>query len=135
MLILFVEPWEFCSSQSSAGLHTVLLRTNLTENAFGTRSERVCKCVPFAFHLRSICVPFAFHSRFICVPFAFHMRSIRVPFAFHLRSICVPSVPICVPLSLERIQERIQERVPVTRSGNARKKIEYHRKISLLLTK
>ena len=78
------------------GFATVLLRNNLTENAFGTRPERVRKCVPFAFHSRSI-----------RVPFAFHLRSIRVPFAFHLRSICVP---ICVPLSLERIQER----VPVT---------------------
>ena len=37
--------------------YTVLLRNNLTENAFGTRPERVRKCVPFAFHLRSICVP------------------------------------------------------------------------------
>ena len=53
---------------------TVLLRNNLTENAFGTRPKRVLKCVPFAFHLRSICVPFAFHLRSICVPF---------PFAFH----------------------------------------------------
>ena len=33
--------------------YTVLLRNNLTENAFGTRPERVRKCVPFAFHLRS----------------------------------------------------------------------------------
>ena len=41
------------------GSSTVLLRNNLTENAFGTRPERV----PFAFHLRSIPVPFAFHLR------------------------------------------------------------------------
>ena len=34
---------------------------------------------------------------------AFRLRSIRVPFAFQ-------SVPICVPLLLERVQER----VPVT---------------------
>ena len=33
---------------------TVLLRNNLTENAYGTRPERVHKCVPFAFQ-------FAFH--------------------------------------------------------------------------
>ena len=37
--------------------YTVLLRNNLTENAFETRPERVRKCVPFAFHSRSICVP------------------------------------------------------------------------------
>ena len=77
---------------------TVLLRNNLTENAFGTRPERVRQCVPFAFLSRSICVPFAFRS-----------RSVRVPFAFQ-------SVPICVPLLLERIPKR----VPVTlaiRSG------------------
>jgi hypothetical protein len=42
---------------------TVLLRNNLTENEFGTRPKRVLKCVPFAFHLRSICVPNAFHLR------------------------------------------------------------------------
>jgi hypothetical protein len=38
---------------------TVLLRNNLTENAFGTRPERV----PFAFLLRSIRVPIAFQLR------------------------------------------------------------------------
>ena len=61
------------SSLGSAS--TVLLRNYLTENAFGTRPERVPKCVPFAFHSRSIRVPFAFHSRSNCVPFAFHLRS------------------------------------------------------------
>jgi hypothetical protein len=64
-------------------LHTVLLRNNLTENAFGTSPKRVLKCVPFAFHLRSICVPFAFHLRSKCVPFAFHFYwnapAFRVP--------------------------------------------------------
>ena len=95
--------------------HTVLLRNNLTENAFGTRPERVRKCVPFAFHLRSIRVPFAFHSRSICVPFAFHLRSIRVPFAFHLRS---------------NLRSTFTGTHPGTRSSNARNKIEYHRKIS-----
>ena len=34
-------------------LVTVLLRNNLIENVFGTRLERVRKCVPLAFHLRS----------------------------------------------------------------------------------
>ena len=68
--------------------YTVLLRNNLTENAFGTRPKRVLKCVPFAFHLRSICVPFAFHLRSICVPFAFQMRSICVPLL--LERTCVP---------------------------------------------
>ena len=33
--------------------NTVQLRNNLTENEFGTRPERVRKCVPFAFHSRS----------------------------------------------------------------------------------
>jgi hypothetical protein len=45
---------------------TVLLRNILTENAFGTRPERVRNAFLNAFHLRSI---FAFHSRSICVPF------------------------------------------------------------------
>ena len=98
---LFVTNWEAYNSLRGLkikkapgpdGIPTVLLRNNLTENALGTRPERVSKCVPFAFHLRSI-----------RVPFAFHLRSIRVPFAFQ-------SVPICVPLSVERIQKR----VPVT---------------------
>ena len=62
----------------------LLLRNNLTENAFGTRPKRVLKCVPFAFHLRSICVPFAFHLRSICVPNAFHLRSTFT--GTHLRS-------------------------------------------------
>ena len=58
---------------------TVLLRNNLTENAFGTRPERVRNAFLNAFH-------FTFHLRSIRVPFAFHLRSIRVPIAFHLRS-------------------------------------------------
>ena len=49
-------------------LSTVLLRNNLTENAFGTRPERVRN----AFLMRSIDVPIAFQLRSICVPFAFH---------------------------------------------------------------
>jgi hypothetical protein len=73
---LYVIRWMISSSHV---ICTVLLRNNLTENAFGTRSIRV----PFAFHSRSIRVPFAFHSRSIRVPFAFHSRSIRVPMAFH----------------------------------------------------
>jgi hypothetical protein len=40
-------------------------------DASRTRPERVPKCVPFAFHSRSIRVPFAFQLRSICVPFAF----------------------------------------------------------------
>ena len=44
-----------------ASCNTVLLRNNLTENAFGTRLERVRKCVLFAFHLRSKAFQFAFH--------------------------------------------------------------------------
>ena len=56
-------------------LYTVLLRNNLTENAFGTRPERARKCVPFAFHLRSIWVPFAFRLRSICVPKRSNLRS------------------------------------------------------------
>jgi hypothetical protein len=75
-------------------LHTVLLRNNLTENAFGTSPKRVLKCVPFAFHLRSICVPFAFHLRSKCVPFAFHFYwnapAFRVPvILFLLLLFCV----------------------------------------------
>ena len=31
--------------------------SEITENAFGTRLDRVPKCVPFAFHSCSICVP------------------------------------------------------------------------------
>ena len=63
--------------------HTVLLRNNLTENAFGTRPERVRNAFVNAFHLRSIRVPFAFHLRSIRVPFAFHLRSKAFQFAFH----------------------------------------------------
>jgi hypothetical protein len=44
-----------------AKTNTVLLRNNLTENAFGTRPERVRNAFLNAFHLRSNCVPFAFH--------------------------------------------------------------------------
>jgi hypothetical protein len=69
---------------SNSTVVTVLPRNNLTENAFGTRPKRVLKCVPFAFHLRSICVPFAFHLRSICVPNAFHLRSTFT--GTHLRS-------------------------------------------------
>jgi hypothetical protein len=39
---------------------TVLFRNNLTENAFGTRSERVRQCAPFAFHSCSFAFQFAF---------------------------------------------------------------------------
>ena len=74
---------EYLKIKSSKVCTTVLLRNNLTENAFGTRPKRVLKCVPFAFHLRSICVPFAFHLRSKCVPFAFHFYwnapAFRVP--------------------------------------------------------
>ena len=85
--------------------YTVLLRNNLTENAFGSRLDRVRNAFLNAFHLRSIRVPFAFHSSSIRVPFAFHSRSIRVAIAFHLRSICVPLLP---------------ERICGTRSGYTR---------------
>ena len=53
-----------CCNYSLLVIRTVLLRNNLTENAFGTRPERV----PFAFHSRSNCVPFAFRLRSNCVP-------------------------------------------------------------------
>jgi hypothetical protein len=81
-----------------------MLRNNLTENAFETRPERDLKCVPFAFHLRSI-----------RVPFAFQLRSIRVPIAFYLRSICVPLLP---------------ERICGTRSGYTRIETGHRRKSS-----
>jgi hypothetical protein len=94
---------SFCWENSSSDIHpkeslfasinvryTVLLRNNLSENAFGTRPERVrnayLNAFLNAFHLRSIRVPFAFQSRSIRVPFAFHSRCNCVPFAFHLRS-------------------------------------------------
>ena len=58
---------------------TVLLRNNLTETR--TRPERVPKCVPFAFHMRSIRVSIAFH---LCSTFtgthlqnAFRLHSYR----------------------------------------------------------
>ena len=50
---------DICSNYSLLVICTVLVRNNLTENAFGTRPERV----PFAFHSRSICVPIVFHLR------------------------------------------------------------------------
>ena len=77
------EPWSLILAMKIEELifqsNTVLLRNNLTENAFGTRPKRVLN----AFHLRSICVPFAFHLRSKCVPFAFHFYwnapAFRVP--------------------------------------------------------
>ena len=65
---------------------TVLLRNNLTENSFGTRPERVRKCVPFAFHSRSIRVPFAFHLRSICVPLLRERNREHVPVTVLVKS-------------------------------------------------
>jgi hypothetical protein len=56
-------------------VHKILISTaqkypnrKRVRNASRTRPERVPKCVPFAFHLRSIRVPFAFQLRSICIP-------------------------------------------------------------------
>ena len=80
--------------------YTVLLRKNLTENAFRTRLERVWNAFLNAFQMRSNCVPNAFQLRSSAFQFAFHLRSTiigtrskttleRVPVALVMKSAIV----------------------------------------------